>query len=84
MRSRNRSRTAEGNGAHQLGDEVGVVGEIRREQLLLERDLRVGEQHRELGRGEPEAGVVAVGELFVGGQSLDVAVEVRGRSRACA
>ena len=63
MRSRNRSRTRRREGAHELGDEVGVVGEVRREQLLFERDLGVREQHRELGRGQAEPGVVPVGEL---------------------
>ena len=37
-------------GADQLGHEVGVVGQLRREQLFFERDLGVREQHRELGR----------------------------------
>ena len=64
--------------AHELGQEVGVVGQLRREQLFLERDLGVAEQHGELGHGEPEARVVPLGELFVARQPLDLAVEVAG------
>ncbi len=51
--------------AHQLGNEVGVVGKVRSEQLLFERDLRVRHEHGELGRGEAETGVVAIGQLLV-------------------
>ena len=56
--------------------EVGVVEQRRLEQLLLERDLRVGEQHGELGNGEAEPGVAPAGERLVVGQELDRAVEL--------
>ena len=66
MRSRNRSRTADGNARTSSGMKSGSSGRSDVEQLLFERDLGVREQHRELGRGEAEPGVVPVGELLVG------------------
>ena len=40
----------------ELAREVRVVGQVGGEQRLRERDLRVREQHRELGRGQAAAG----------------------------
>ena len=65
-----------GERALELRQEVGIVGKVRAEECLFELDLGVREQHRELGRGQAEAGVVAIGELLVARQPFDGPVEM--------
>ena len=65
-----------GEVAHEIGDELGLVGQRRHEQLLLEGDLGVGEQDCELGDGQAEARIPAARDRLVVGQPFDRAVEV--------
>ena len=58
--------------------EVGVVGERAREHVVLQRDLGVREEHRELRRGESEPGRPAIGELLVARERFHRAVQVAG------
>ena len=58
--------------------EVRIVGHVGRDQRPLELELGVGEQHRELGRGEADAGGVAFLEHLVRRQRLQRAIEARG------
>jgi len=46
--------------------------------VLVEPDLAVGEQDRQLRTREPDAALAALGELIVGGQKLQCAVELSG------
>ncbi len=55
-----------------------VVRQIGGEQLLRERDLRVREQDRELGRGQPAAGRLPLLERLVARQRLELAVQDAG------
>jgi hypothetical protein len=47
------------------------------DQLVVEPQLRVGQDHRQLGPGQPLAEAPALGDLLVGGQGLDAPVEAR-------
>ena len=52
-----------------------VVGQRRPEQLVVEPDLAVGEQHRALRARQAEALAAPVGDLFVGRQEFELALE---------
>src|SRR5260370_11972277 len=67
-----------GKVALQLRRQVGILRHIRGEQVLVEPDLAVGEQDRQLRPREPAAALAALGELIVGGQKLQCAVELSG------
>ncbi len=62
--------------AQQLAPEIGIVRHRRVEQLGVERELGIGEQHRELRPGQRLRAPPALGELDVVGQELDRAVEL--------
>ena len=62
--------------AQQLARQIGIVRHGRVEQLGVERELGVGEQHRELRPGERLRAPAALGDLHVVGQVLDRAVEL--------
>jgi hypothetical protein len=68
-----------GERADELGQEVGVVGERAVEELFLERDLGVREQHCELRNRQPDTRAVPFGQHLVVGQSLDPPIEVAAR-----
>ena len=61
--------------ARQRGPDPRVVGQRRRQQLVVEPDLRVREQHRALGAGEAEPLGAPRGDLLVVGKILDRAVQ---------
>ncbi|MCY1228795.1 hypothetical protein D9M72_411290 [compost metagenome] len=65
-------------GFHFLG-QVVVVRHQGFEQRLLEVDLAVGDQHRQLGAGQALAIGDALVQLFVGGQELQATVQLAGR-----
>ncbi len=65
-----------GEVAHQLREEVAVVGHRRREHVLFDGDLRVREQHRQLRVREPHPCVATIGERLVVGQVLDGAIQL--------
>ncbi len=60
----------------ELGGQVGVFGHVRLEQRAVEVDLAVREQRRELGPGQAEMVALALGELLVVWQRLEIAVEL--------
>jgi hypothetical protein len=53
--------------ADQLGGQVGIVGDVAVEQPPLRGHLGVGEEHGELGGGEPFAVGLALGVVLAGG-----------------
>ena len=55
--------------------QVGVVGHVRRHQQVDVGELRIGQQHGELGSGEPAAHGLALSDLLVGGQELERPVD---------
>jgi hypothetical protein len=59
----------------EVGDERrldgGVVGKVRRDDLVDQVHLGVGQQHRQLGLGEPPAAGLPLGQLLVVGEGLD-------------
>ena len=55
--------------------EVGVVGKVRVEDRRLETELRVREQHRQLGSGHADAGAHPLRHLLARRQLLDRPVE---------
>jgi hypothetical protein len=59
----------------QRGHHPGIVGQWRGQQLVVEPDLAVGEQHRPLGSGESNASRPALGDLLVGREKFDRAIE---------
>ena len=63
-----------GEVALERGGNERVVGHVRGEQLVVEGDLRVREQHRALGRGESALSRAALGELLVIGQVFERAL----------
>src|SRR5256886_16820898 len=65
-----------GEVALQLQGQVGIFRYVRGKQVLVEPDLAVGEQDRELRPGEPDAALAPLGELIVAGQKLQCAVEL--------
>src|SRR6516165_6361212 len=64
--------------AHELRGKVRILGYVRGEQMIVEPDLAVGEQDRQLRPREPHAALAAVGELIIARQELECAVEVTG------
>ena len=64
--------------ARELAREVRVVGQVGGEQRLRERDLRVREEDRELGRGQAAARRGALLERLVARQELELAIEHAG------
>ena len=52
-----------------------IFGQVALDELTGEEVLGVGEQHRELGRREPLPLGFAAGDVLVGGQRLDLAVD---------
>ena len=76
--SGNRSRRRRREVERELAREVRVVGQVGCEQRLRERDLRVREQDRELGRGQPAAGGGPILERLDARQELELAVEDAG------
>ena len=64
--------------ALQRGRDPGIVRQVRRDELVLEPDLRVGEQHRALGPGEADAALSPRRDLLVARQELDGAVQAAG------
>ena len=62
----------------ELAREVRIVRKLGREQRLRERDLRVREQDRELGRRQPAPGGGPVLERLDARQELELAVEHAG------
>ena len=67
--------------ARQRGRDPRIVGQRRGQELVVEPDLAVGEQHGALGRGQPLAARAALGDLLVGRQEFDRAVEPSRSSR---
>ena len=61
--------------ANEVRLEIRIVGERRGRDVGDVGHLRVGEQHRELGRGEPSPGGSAVGELLLVRDELELPVE---------
>ena len=59
----------------QILDESRILGQVAGEDLGHVGVLRVGDQHRELGRGEAGPGRLALGDLLVRRQELEPAVE---------
>ena len=59
----------------QLAGEIGLVRHRRFEQVVIERQLGIGEQHREFRPREWLRPAAALGELHVIGQKFDRAVE---------
>lgn len=62
-------------GLHVTG-QVLVIRHLRLEQGFLEVDLAVRDQHRQLRTGQALAGGGALGELLLGRQVLDGAVQL--------
>ena len=63
----------------ELAAEIRVVRYRGFEQIVVERELGIGEQHRQLRPGEGLRAAAALGELHVVGQVLDRAVEQPAR-----
>jgi HPt (histidine-containing phosphotransfer) domain-containing protein len=61
--------------AHQFLGQVGVLGHVRLQQLLVEHQLGVGEQHREFRPGQALAARLALGQFRIRGQELELAIE---------
>ena len=59
-------------------DEVSVLGQVGVEQLLVEVDLAVGHDHRQLRRHEALVLGLALVDRVVGGQELELAVQSGG------
>ena len=55
--------------------QVGIVGERRGEHLLAQQPLGVGQEHAQLGAGEPRPGGAPLGHLLGGGQELERPLE---------
>ena len=58
--------------------DVGVFGDVRCEDGVVNLDLAVGQQDRELGRYQAAAGGLAFGDFLVEGQEFEFAVEAPG------
>ena len=61
--------------AQEIVDQRRIVGQVAGQELVVERQLRVGEQHGKLGPRQALAGRRAALDLLVVGQELDGAVE---------
>ena len=62
--------------AAQLAAEIGIVRHVRVEQFAVERQFRVGEQHRQLRPRQRRIALAALAERHLVGQVLDRAVEL--------
>ena len=62
--------------AAELAGQIGIVGHRGFQQIFVERQLGVGEQHRQLRPGERFRAAAPLGKLGVVGQILDGAVQV--------
>ena len=67
-----------GKVADELGGEVGVLRHVRVHERLVEPDLAVGEDDRELGARQALAGLAALGDLLLRRQELERAIEIAG------
>src|SRR5215470_19261658 len=67
-----------GEVAGKRGRDPRIVGKLRRNELVVEPDLRVGEQYGTLRCGEPLARRPPLGELIVRRQEFDRAIEALG------
>jgi hypothetical protein len=67
----------------QLPEKEGIVGDPRPQQLLEQGDLDVGEEHRELRRGEALAVGMALLELLVPRQELEDLEPEPGSAGSC-
>ena len=65
-----------GKVAHQRSGNVRIIRHSGGEQLVVEHDLAVGEQHRALRRSEAGLRRLARSQLLVGRQKFDCAVEL--------
>ena len=61
--------------APEFFDEVGVIRHVRSEEMVVKRELGIGEQHRDLRPGEILAACRAGVDFGVGWQPFDLAVE---------
>ncbi len=61
---------------HQIAFERRIVGQVGIEDLDDVGVLGVGDHHGELGRPQAAAGALSFGDLLVGRQELEFAVEV--------
>ena len=61
--------------ALELGRQVGIVRQVRSEQLLIQRHLRVREEDRDLGWSQPFSGGLTLGQRIVVGQEFECPVE---------
>ena len=59
----------------ELGADFGVVRQTGREYVVHLCELRVGQQDGELGSCQAQARGLTLGELFVGGQVLEAAID---------
>ena len=73
-----------GEVALELGRQVRVLGHVGLEQRLVQVDLAVREQHGDLRPREPAVVALALADLLVVGQRLELAVEVAARTRGSA
>ena len=65
--------------AAELAAEIRIVGHVRFEQPVIERELGVGHQHGKLGPRERLRAMAAFRDLHVVGQKFHSAVELAGR-----
>ncbi len=59
----------------ELALEIGIVRHVARANMIVERQLGIGEQHRELGARQAFAAFRALLERLLAGQELDGAIE---------
>ena len=64
--------------AAQLAAEIGIVRHVRLQQFVVERELGVGQQHRQLRPRERLRAPSPLGDLHIVGKELDRAIELAG------
>ncbi len=64
--------------AGQLRVQIRVLGDVRSQQVIVEPDLAVGEQHGQLGTGQSPAAFAPLGDFVIRGQEFEPAVQVAG------
>src|SRR3546814_1443520 len=62
----------------QVGGEIGIVRQVGLQKLIVEHQLGVREQHRDLRAAQPLAAAQAVEHLLVVGQVLDATAQLAG------
>ena len=62
-----------------LPQQIGIVGQIRGQELVVQRHLGVGQQHRDLGPEQALAELAALAQRLLVGQHLELAVEPAAR-----